>query len=61
MTSNPEDPRHTYNDEVLDLLETLEDQRTLRAVRAETPETGPSAAGTAPPADEGGSQSPQHR
>jgi hypothetical protein len=61
MTTNPEDPWHTYNTEVLDLLETLDHRRTLGAVRAEAPEAGPPSAPAAPPADEGGAQSAGQR
>lgn len=61
MTTNPQDPWHTYNKEVLDLLETVDHRRTFRAVRAEAPEAGPPSAPAAPPADEGGAQSAQQR
>jgi hypothetical protein len=61
MTANPEDPWHTYNAEVLDLLEALDNQRIFRAVSAEVPEAGPPSVPAAPPADEGGAQSAPQR
>jgi hypothetical protein len=32
MTMNPDDPMHTYNEEVLDLLDTLDNNRRHRSI-----------------------------